>query len=126
MKQFFEVKIVRLKNGEDLIAFCYEDKKEDKLYIKYPKYFYFGYDSGSDDNEMLFNDWLPTQAYATQEVAIQISDILFISYASVEFGHFYLQEIVDSLDPESDAAKKIVDTIKDMIGEIVPENVAIH
>ena len=126
MKEYFEVKLVRMKNGEDLIAFCYEDVGEQLLHVKYPKSFYFGYDSDSPDPELMLNDWLPKQAYAIQQASFPISDTLFISHANIEFGHFYLQEIVDSLDPESDAAKQIVDTIKSMVDEVVPENTIFH
>ena len=130
MKEYFEVKLLRLKNGEDIIAFCYEDQKEKKLYVKYPKSFYFGYDSDSDgvnDQKLMLTDWIPKEAYAIQEVSFKLSNVLFTSYANLEFGHFYLKEVVDSLDPESDAAKKIIDTIKDMmIDEDIPENIVIH
>ena len=38
--EHFDIRLIRLKNGEDLICFCYRDYKNKKVIIKYPKVFY--------------------------------------------------------------------------------------
>ena len=104
----FEIKLLRLKSGEDIICFCFEDFKNQKVYIRHPKTFYVNYDIESESlGDLLLVDWLPPQAFAYQEVILNTSDILFVSYSTMSFGVRYLKSLIENLDPDSDLVKQI-------------------
>ena len=120
MTEKFEVKIVRLKTGEDLIGFYYNDKENNTVILKYPKTFYPTIDVENEVEEIIMVDWMPPEAFPIQEAPITQDHILFISYPTSEFGYRYLDFVLDYLDPESTLAKQIKETIKDEL-EVLPE-----
>lgn len=123
MIEKFEVKIVRMKSGEDIVCFCYEDFKNSKLYLKYPKTFYSTFDTETEDEELVLLDWLPQKAFGYQDVCISIDNILFTTLTTVDFGYEYLHSIVDLIDSESELSK----TIKSAIEETsVPDKSTLH
>lgn len=123
----FEIKIVKLKSGEELICFCYISYKDNKIYLKYPKIFYFGYDSDLGSEELIISDWLTPVAYAYQEVGIDLSQVLFTTFANTGFGVEYLQSVQDYLDPESDLYKSIGESIESLnIEDEIPVNSTLH
>ncbi len=105
MIEEFEVKIIRFKTGEDIIAFVHEDKKE--LTVRYPKVFYFNYDYDTNEEELVLIDWMSKRAFGTQEVTFLKSEILFCTVPTLLFGYQYLNKVTDGLNPESDLAKAI-------------------
>lgn len=114
MIEHFEIKIVRMKSGEDIIAFVYEDFKNKKVYLKLPKLFYTYYDSDIDEEELHLTDWITPKAFAYQEINFSDQEILFTTYANTVFGHQYLDTVLNEINPESDLAiqiKKSIDTI---------------
>jgi hypothetical protein len=128
MLENFEIKIVRMKSGEDVIGFIYEDHKNRKTHIKFPKTFYFNYDTDTDEEELILIDWMTPRAYAYQEISICSDNILFTSYSNIEFGQGYLESILNNLNPESELAAKIQQTIDNIIVEEleIPTNSTLH
>jgi len=123
--QNFEIKIVRLKNSEDIIGFCYIDQETDTLYLKYPKTFYMNYDIEYEE-ELILVDWLPESAFYSQEITLNTDNILFTTFPNIEFGHDYLKSIRDSLNPESDMSMKINETLDEIIHDIPDGSYTIH
>jgi hypothetical protein len=125
MTEKFEVKIVRLKTGEDLIGFYYNDKENNTVILKYPKTFYPVIDVENENEEIVMVDWMPVEAFPIQEAPIPMDHVLFVSYPAIEFGYRYLDFVLEYLDPESTLAKQIKETI---IAEtdIPPEGTSIH
>lgn len=125
MTEKFEVKIVRLKTGEDLIGFYYNDKENSTVILKYPKTFYPVIDVENESEEIVMVDWMPVEAFPIQEAPIPMDHVLFVSYPAIEFGYRYLDFVLEYLDPESTLAKQIKETI---IAEtdIPPEGTSIH
>jgi len=106
----FEVKNVRLKIGEDIICFYYEENGIS--YLKYPKTFYTTYDSeiDSDDyrREIALLDWIPKEAYFKQEIEFKSENVLFTGYPTISFGYEYLNSIIKYVETsDSEFAKKI-------------------
>ena len=107
MIEKFELKIIRMKTGEDLIGFCFEDRINNKIIIKYPKTFYSYIDPDTSDEEIVLIDWLPKLAFYSQEVKFDSNNVLFSSYTNTAFGYQYLSVIQDSLDETTELATKI-------------------
>jgi hypothetical protein len=117
----FDIKIIRLKTGEDIICFCFIDYKNNRVYVKYPKTFYFNYDVETDSEELTIVEWMTSKAFALQDVSFDSNQILFTTYANISFGIEYLQSIIEGLDPESDLAIEIKLTLDDLIKSIDEE-----
>lgn len=109
MIEKFEMKIIKLRNGEDIICFYYA--KDNISWIKYPKLFYSNYDIETQKEELILVDWLSKSAYYYQEVQINSSEVLFSTHTNVAFGYSYLKMLLQDLDPESEIAKRIKKTI---------------
>jgi hypothetical protein len=107
----FEVKIVRMKSGEDIISFCFEDKETKTIYLKHPKTFYYNFDIETGEEDLMLVDWLPKQAYYSQDIAFSSDNILFITFTTVEFGSTYLESILEFLEPQSELATNIKSTL---------------
>jgi hypothetical protein len=123
MIENFELKIVRLKTGEDVIGFVYIDTKTNALHLRFPKTFYMNYDIEYEE-EMILVDWLPQAAFYSQDISFSADNILFTTYPNVEFGYEYLKSIIESIDPESDIYEKInktLNAIKEEEEEMVPD-----
>lgn len=110
MLQNFEVKIIRFKNGEDIIAFVHEDN--DSICIKCAKTFYFNIDTDTNTEELVIVDWMNNQAFSTQEVTIDRSNILFSQYPNIKFGYEYLYIIQEEIDPETQVYKQIKQSLE--------------
>lgn len=130
MLENFHIKIVRLKTGEDIICFCYEDYKNNKVYIKYPKSFYMAFDPSNDNQELVLEDWLNPLAFALSDVYIRSEDVLFLSYSNISFGCRYLSELLNTLDDESELYDGIKETLEkyqqDLSDELIPNKTTIH
>ena len=127
----FDIRLIRLKNGEDLICFCYRDYKNKKVIIKYPKVFYQDFDEETLTSQIILSDWLPKYAYAISEVAVDLDEVLFYSYSSVEFGCQYLDSLLNELeDSESDLTKSIRKTLNEYSDKnsesVIPKGTIIH
>ena len=53
MTEKFEIKIVRLRTGEDLIGFYHQDKETNTVILKYPKTFYPTIDVENETEEII-------------------------------------------------------------------------
>ena len=111
MLETFELKIIRLKTGEDVICFYYEDIKSKMSQIKFPKSFYYSYDPNTEAEELTLIDWLPSLAFASQEIEFSSKNVLFTAFTTVDFGYQYLNEIIEVLDKNSDLYRNIKKTI---------------
>lgn len=116
MIEQFELKLIRLKSGEDIIGFCYIDDSN-ILHLKYPKSFYSNYIE--EYEELILLDWLPASAFYSQEISFSVDNILFKTYPNVGFGYAYLKSIRDSIDTNSKLSDKINKTLKDIDEESV-------
>lgn len=130
MTEQFDIKIIRMKSGEDIICFCFEDYKNNKIYIKYPKTFYFNYDSETEEEELILVDWMTKLAFAYQEVSIPAENILFTTYANIIFGYRYLTDLIKNVNLDPVLLEKIKSIIGDSEVEIeeqdIPENITLH
>lgn len=118
MNENLEVKIIRFKSGEDIICFCYEDYKNNRILIQHPKMFYSVMDSEYDAYELHLDDWMTKEAFAYQTVYVALDTILFTTMATVKFGYKYLHKIFSELDESSELSKRIKDTLEDILTDL--------
>lgn len=123
MIEKFEVKLVRLKSGEDLICFCYVEYKTNQIFIKYPKSFYSTYNTEENNEELILFDWLPSNAFGFQDVTISLDNILFTTFTTMEFGFRYLKELSELLPKESDMKEKVNVVLEQFT---IPNEITIH
>lgn len=122
MIEKFEIKIVKLKTGEDLIGFCFESTENNTVILRHPKIFYVVFELDDEENEegkekLVMTEWLHLDAYATQEAPIPREHVLFTTYPTVNFGYRYLEYIMEQLDPDSTLAKQISEAISNSVLE---------
>ena len=124
MNEKFNVKIVRFKTGEDIICFCFEDYKLNKIVIKYPKTFYKYIDVESNETELLLEDWMNQEAFAYQEIVVSLDEVLFTTYSNVLFGYKYLASVSEELEQDDEElAARVKETIESLT---VPKEETIH
>jgi hypothetical protein len=129
MIENFNIKIVRMKSGEDIIAFVFEDYKNKKIHLKFPKTFYFNYDTDTEEEDLVLVDWMTRKAFAYQEVYFSMDEILFTTYSSIMFGYEYLDALLQNMDPTSELAAKIqesIDGIKSGSDLDIPDDTTMH
>jgi hypothetical protein len=83
-----EVKIIRLKTGEDIIGYVY-DISDSKFTINNPMLIDVDIDMKSSQQAFVIKSWMPHQLYKNKEVSIWTNDILFISEPSDVFVEYY-------------------------------------
>lgn len=127
MIENFELKIVRMKTGEDVIGFVYIDTKTNAIHLRFPKTFYVNYDMEYEE-DMVLVDWLPQASFYSQDISFNADNILFDTYPNIEFGHEYLKCIIESIDTESDIYQKINKTLAgiEQDGMVPPCSYTIH
>ena len=124
MNEKFNVKIVRFKTGEDIICFCFEDYKLNKIVIKYPKTFYKYIDVESNETELLLEDWMNQEAFAYQEIVVSLDEVLFTTYSNVLFGYKYLASVSEELEQDDEElAARVKETIESLTA---PKEETIH
>lgn len=123
MTHNFEIKIIKLKTGEDIIGFINIDVERGFIIVKYPKLFYYSLNVEEDAEELVLIDWLPRDAYAVQEACLPRDHVLVISYPVIEFGYQYLAMMKDELEPDSKLAQDIEASLTE--GQ-VPDGTSIH
>ncbi len=122
-KATFEVKIIRLISGEDIIGFVYEDSTLSRVYIKFPKIFYFNFNTDSLDEELILVDWMPQQAFFNQETSIANSNVLFITDCNVDFGYKYLDSIQETMTLPKSVSENI-ESLKETSS--IPDDAVFH
>lgn len=115
MNKNLEVKIIRLKGGEDIICFCYEDYVNKRILIQYPNTFYYNIDTINDTHELVLMDWMYKEAFAYQTIYIPSNQVLFTTMATVTFGYKYLHKIFNELDESTELSKRIKKTLEDIL-----------
>jgi hypothetical protein len=101
------IKIVRLKTGEDIIG--YVSETEAKLTISYPMAIDLIEHSGV--HSFTISSWLPHQLYKINEADLWMNDILFVSEVANEFISYY-KDMVDKLTKYI-AAEEIMEHMKE-------------
>lgn len=91
-----EVKIIRLKTGEDIVGYVY-DMCESKFTINNPMLIDVDIDMKSGQQAFVIKSWIPHQLYKNKEVSIWTNDTLFISEASDVFVEYY-EKMVKKID----------------------------
>lgn len=114
MTQKFQVKILRLKTGEDIICFCYEDFLNAKYVVKHAKLIHVNFDGDTGEEEYYLSDWMNHNIFAYPEIKLGIDDVLFSNYATVYFGSLYLEELLDHPDLEEELADGIKETLENI------------
>lgn len=89
------VNFIRLKTGDDIISYMFHCSKE-QVVLRDPMLIVMRPDYKSGNQIVGMDSWLPFQIMNSNEVSINLSDILFISKASAEFEEFY-ENTVDTL-----------------------------
>ena len=104
-----EIRIVRMKTGEDVIGFV-SDIDDSKIHVKYPMVVDIEEQSGHQ--AYVLHSWLPFQLYKHNEASLWSNDVLFISEPSDSFIEYYnkmvatlekyitASEIMEHLDEE--------------------------
>ena len=82
------VNFIRLKTGDDIISYMFHCSKE-QVILRDPMLIVMRPDYKSGNQIVGMDSWLPFQIMNSNEVSINLSDILFISKASAEFEEFY-------------------------------------
>lgn len=85
-----EIKILRMKTGEDIIGYVSEIN-DSKNHIKYPMMVDIETQNGHD--AYVLRSWLPFQLYKTNEVSIWSNDILFITDPSETFIQYFTKMV---------------------------------
>lgn len=99
------IKILRLKTGEDVIAFV--EPKKISIKIKYPTVILINYDEEEDQQELLMKYWLPVSLIEKNEAEIPLTEILLVLDVNEEFKEYYLNylnnfsKITDNLSTEN-------------------------
>lgn len=93
------IKIVRLKNGEDIIGFVEAIEKK-VLKIRYPVSVAIHYNHRQQKQELLMNYWLPVSLIEENKAEIPNSEILLIMEVKEEFKEYYLNYLNDFSIPD--------------------------
>jgi len=130
MFEKFQVKLLRLKTGQDLICFCYEDFSTNSYHIKLVKQISTNYDDETLEDEYYLSDWMDPNIFAYPSVKICKDQVLFCTYATVYFGAIYLEQLLEEPDLDEELVEGIRETlqnISDSLDEkLNPTNKTLH
>jgi hypothetical protein len=87
-----EIKIVRLKTGEDLVGY-YEDIRMGKLIIDNPMKLEFHTDYKSGKQILTMCQWLPDNVCKSNHVELNSHDVLAVLEPTEDFSEYYLTSI---------------------------------
>lgn len=82
------IKILRLKTGEDIIAFI--ELKKISVKVRYPAVILIQYDPEEDQQELLMKYWLPVSLIEKNEAEIPLTEILLSLDVNEDFKEYYL------------------------------------
>ena len=105
-----DIKIVRLKTGEDVIG-CITDIDDDRFNIFNPMLIDIMSDVKTLQQSFVMKSWLPFQLFKTKEVSIWTNDTLFVAEATDDFVDYYVK-MVEKIDRYI-AAEEIMDEMSD-------------
>lgn len=103
-----EIKLIRLKSGEDIISFV--EDMDSKIRLNHPLNFYMGYNAKKKYEELVFTFWLPVRLIKYNSATISSSDILYIVDPKSEFREYYINYL-DKYLSNDDALKKLTSKI---------------
>ena len=101
------IKIVRLKSGEDVIGYVTED--ENMVIIGYPMIVDLVKSQGVQS--FVIQSWMPHQLFKHNEATLWLDDILFMSEVPDEFIIYY-EDMVDKMTKYI-AAEEILEHMKE-------------
>lgn len=82
------IKLIRLKNGEDLIS--YIEESENEIRLRYPLNANIIFNTKTETQELILSFWLPTNLVKDNSASIPRSEILLILDPNEEFAEYYL------------------------------------
>lgn len=130
MTEKFQVKILRLKTGQDIICFCFEDFSTNSYHIKLTKQIHAVYDEETLEDEYFLTDWMDSNIFAYPSIKLSKDQVLFSSYATVYFGSIYLEQLLEEPDLEEELAEGIRKTLENIAGDLQetlnPGNKTLH
>lgn len=104
-----EIRLVRLKNGEDVIGYV-TDVENGQYNISEPMS--VGIDMPANRQPgLLMRSWLPVQLIKTNEAVISNTEIMFMMEPDAEFCEYYVHTVEKIKEMLS--AKKLVDSLSD-------------
>ena len=113
------IKVLRLKNGDDVISFVEESAK--KINLRHPIIFAIVTNKKTQKYELILTHWLPVNILEKNQAELLKSDVLTILEPNESFKEYYLnflntfggpeEELEDELEDESlrDASPHIID-----------------
>lgn len=87
------IKLIRLKNHDDIVSFATEDKGAIKL--THPVSVYISYNTKEDREELVMQNWLPKPIITKNEALIPKSEILCVLEPTKHFKEYYLNFLND-------------------------------
>lgn len=87
------IKIIRLKTGEDIIAFI--EKKNDMVQLSHPLSIFIKFDEKLKTQQLYMSYWLPVNLVIENKAEISISDVLLILEPKKEFKDYYFNYLND-------------------------------
>jgi hypothetical protein len=93
------IKIFRLKTGEDLITF-FEETEKSFTFI-HPISFFINYNLKKLTQELVLNFWLPMNVIEENRITIDKSEIFFQLSPKNEFKEYYLN-FLDGIEKNTD------------------------
>jgi hypothetical protein len=113
------IKIIRLKNGDDIISFV--ETKEKNIKLIHPLIFAIVTNKKTKQYELVLTNWLPKTILEKNEADISKSDILTILEPNESFKEYYLNFLAsfggDEIEEDSDE-----EVIKDLIESLDAKN----
>lgn len=100
-----QIKILRLKDGEDIISFV-EDYGTGEVLLRSPMMVMVKHDNRTGKQTVLMDHWLPTHIILKNETIIQTADILCTMDSSPALNEYYENAItaIDSFNTDANAS----------------------
>lgn len=100
-----QIKILRLKDGEDLISYV-EDYGTGEVLLRSPMMVIVKHDNKSGKQTVLMDHWLPTYIILKNEVILKTTDILCTMDSSPALNEYYENAIsaIETFNSDADAS----------------------
>jgi hypothetical protein len=100
-----QIKILRLKDGEDLISYV-EDYGTGEILLRSPMMVIVKHDNKSGKQTVLMDHWLPTYIILKNEVILKTTEILCTMDSSPALNEYYENAIsaIETFNSDADAS----------------------
>ena len=126
-------KLIRLKNGEDIIADTLNEVDPELIKLLYPMSILFKYDQKSGTSLMVIDNWIPPELVEKPEVVINKTDLLFMIEPSNDFNDYYVKsvDVVKKKIEQRKTAKEILknsseEELNELMDQIPVSNKELH